>query len=245
MIFKRLFPNVENILYLSFYERHVKSLNNTSGYLIEYDDNYSPALIEAVRWYDRLYHHLPIEINIKTYLENPKKYSYNESLKSMAVSVKKYIKYFDAYNKLNDQSISFADKIKEMPDAVIFEAYRNQTPKTDSMVIFFEKECNNFRTDQPLLKIRINDVRNLLKEERESLFLFFITEADRIRRARNDIFHNANIPKNFELLVSRLYKYSRIYLREIIYAIAKAPTNIPIEKLLYNRFDWSKTGEKI
>jgi len=234
LLFEDILPNVENVLYISFYERHVKKLQ--PSYLIDFKGSYPSNLIDAMRWFDRLSHHLPIDMTVKDFLECPPSYTYTEPLRSLQKNVNEYKSFFDEYKQLREQGIKLTEKIEDVPHALLFEAFRNQTPKTQSLYNFFKKE-KELKTDQALLTIRVNEVYDFLQKDNDFIFLFFITELDRIRRARNDIFHNANIPQNFDIIVSRLYKYSRIYLREIIYGIAKAPTKIPIEELLYNRFD--------
>ncbi|KPA13498.1 hypothetical protein MHK_006292 [Candidatus Magnetomorum sp. HK-1] len=233
LLFEDMLPNVENVLYISFYERHVKTFQ--SSYLVDFKESYPANLINAMRWFDRLSLHLPFD-KVKNFLENPKLHTYTEPLKSLQKNVNEYKKFFDEYEQLLKQGKKLKEKIKYIPHALLFEIFRNQTPKTKNLFNFFKNE-KELKTDQSLLSIRVQEVFNLLQEDNDLIFLFFITELDRIRRVRNDIFHNANIPKNFDIIVSRLYKYSRIYLREIIYGISKASTKIPIEKLLFNRFD--------
>jgi hypothetical protein len=119
---------------------------------------------------------------------------------------------------------------------ILFEAFRSQTPNFDIMHDVFMKGQVILDTDQCLLDYRLQEVSFFLNKKKDLNKEDFFFEIDRMRRIRNEIVHNGASPKDINLLVSRLYKYARIYLREVIFALAKR-SDQSIEEILFGRTD--------
>jgi hypothetical protein len=126
-------------------------------------------------------------------------------------------RYLQEYKYLRREGSSLLAQIEKKPVNVLCEAYRNQLPHINPDHLS-HSILSNFSCDQPLLMERIK------KQSRDSLngtsSKNWIAEIDQLRRVRNELAHNAHARANLELIAPLLHKYTRAYLRNIIYRLA-------------------------
>lgn len=137
---------------------------------------------------------------------------------SIEENTPKHLAHFEFYQQLRVQGDNLMQHSEKLPDIVLFELFRDQTPSPDMMKNGFQKGIIQLKTDQTLLNFRLAE-----KLPDDMHLLHFISAVDRMRRTRNMIVHSAQIPNNLGLLTSILHKYTKIYLREVIYQMAHDP----------------------
>jgi len=255
-------PKVEDLLYLALYENQIKSadsniaiglehLNFTENDTMRFESKTIDSAIMAMRWFDSIEHIFfnweddkvkRIEDFVEILPSIVMKNNITSSGKFNMSTIKRlnksksffYDKYYDQYIYLRKKGKSLLDLETDLPDMVLFEMFRNSKPN----IKFFEnllttKEGLKIESDQKLLQYRLNEIGNFLKNGKKDK-PDFLCSVERMRRARNSIAHNADIPRNINMLASYLYKFMRIYLREVIYSFFYKP-DLPVDKLLMER----------
>ena len=261
-LFDGLTPKAENFLYLALYHYRTEDSWMVPHQIhpiidILHRKSYPvTTLIQAMRWYDDLeklctdwnggsnwlyissYEQIfkaLSEIAQKLEMNNSQTTTLEERLKTAVKSISDYKSFFHIYETIRMNARSLLNSNQQLPDTLLFEAFRDETPLVKNMRRVFSKEDFDFATDQQLLKLRLSKLKSILNNNPLST-IDFITKTDRMRRTRNMIVHGGQTPKSLNFLVSLLYKFIRIYLREVIYTLGTNP-DASIENTLFHRSD--------
>jgi len=137
------------------------------------------------------------------------------------------LKYFDIYKFLyeiryiieSELSSEKPSKLIDLSFSIICELFLTQTPDMEMLEKVVKEDTDDFANifrSQPLLDYRIREIAGILNNNTKTP-IYFIGDLDRMRNARNLISHEGKAVNTLEILTQRFYKYSRIYIREIIH----------------------------
>lgn len=113
--------------------------------------------------------------------------------------------------------------LNSLPSGILVELYRYQTPHWS--VLLDSLKNHEWRDSlrqvcpkQPLLQTRISQVQEMI--EGNPVKAEYLWELDRMRRTRNRLVHDAEVPIGIEPLSKRLYQWSRIYITKVLDILA-------------------------
>ncbi len=148
--------------------------------------------------------------------------------------------FFYLYKTLHDTWLTVVDEYCEtevrngehypfrlmLPSALICELFHRQTPHIDRLERLLLEKTEGFLelcASQPLLEYRVFEIERVLSSVGPYLpylpLYYFVADLDRMRRTRHSLVHQGRASKSLELLTQRLYKYSRVCLRELTHSL--------------------------
>ncbi|MDM8524417.1 hypothetical protein QUF80_13700 [Desulfococcaceae bacterium HSG8] len=139
-------------------------------------------------------------------------------------------KFFKFYRLLRNNWKIKAERLKkgdlELSSALICDLFHGQSPNIHTLEDVVKKDGDKLAemfVSQSLLAYRVKEISDVLNKKSDHLHLYYVEELDMMRRARNRLVHQGKSFKLLEILTQRLYKYNRIYLREVIHNLATKP----------------------